>query len=174
MDKKVKEIKILKDLDKNTLDLLFDLYYNERHEWISNSEILFFINKSETNTHWKNIEIVLKSQKLFHDIRHILEENSVFNNENIDMKLYDSIINYDYFNITADKNNNDEYIAFTLKFKFPDFLNYKRINDILTALEASTDSGLMNQNTMKNIIYMVVMKIFSLQPFFILKQTTIK
>lgn len=161
MDKKAKEIKILKDLDKNTLDLLFDLYYNERHEWISNSEILFFINKSETNTHWKYIEIVLKSQKLFHDIRHILEENSVFNNENIDMKLYDSIINYDYFNITADKNNNDEYIAFTLKFKFPDFLNYKRINDILTALEASTDSGLMNQNTMKNILNNLINDIIS-------------
>lgn len=161
MDKKAKEIKILKDLDKNTLDLLFDLYYNERHEWISNSEILFFINKSETNTHWKYIEIVLKSQKLFHDIRHILEENSVFNNENIDMKLYDSIINYDYFNITADKNNNDEYIAFTLKFKFPDFLNYKRISDILTALEASTDSGLMNQNTMKNILNNLINDIIS-------------
>ena len=161
MDKKAKEIKILKDLDKNTLDLLFDLYYNERHEWISNSEILFFINKSETNTHWKNIEIVLKSQKLFHDIRHILEENSVFNNVNIDMKLYDSIINYDYFDITADKNNNDEYIAFTLKFKFPDFLNYKRINDILTALEASTDSGLMNQNTMKNILNNLINDIIS-------------
>ena len=46
MDKKIKEIKTMNDLNKGIINLLFDLYYNERHEWVSDNEILFFINKS--------------------------------------------------------------------------------------------------------------------------------
>lgn len=161
MDKKIKEIKTMNDLNKSIINLLFDLYYNERHEWVSDNEILFFINKSETNVHWKHVEIALKSKKMFHDIKNILEESNVFNTENINIELYNSINNYDYFGITADKNNSDEYISFTLKFKFPDFLNYKKISDILIAIESSIETGLIKQSETKNILNTFIDNIIS-------------
>lgn len=161
MDKKIKEIKTMNDLNKSIINLLFDLYYNERHEWVSDNEILFFINKSETNIHWEHVEIALKSKKMFHDIKNILEESNIFSTENINIELYNSINNYDYFGITADKNNSGEYVSFTLKFKFPDFLNYKKISDILIAIESSIETGLIKQSETKNILNIFIDNIIS-------------
>ena len=98
---------------------------------------------------------------MFHDIKNILEESDIFSTENINMELYNSINNYDYFGITADKNNSGEYVSFTLKFKFPDFLNYKKISDILIAIESSIETGLIKQSETKNILNTFIDNIIS-------------